>query len=79
MIAAPPDDQTSLTARQLNVRGGPGRLVRARVAGHQRDLERLGKRPRTGVVSGDVVAGFPDLVAQGDVRLANRRELAEVC
>jgi len=28
MIAAPPDDQTSLTARQLNACGGAGRVVR---------------------------------------------------
>jgi hypothetical protein len=47
MIAAPPDDQTSLTARQLNVRGGAGRVVHTPVAVDQRDLDRLGKRPRT--------------------------------
>lgn len=78
MIAAAPDDQTSLLGRQPRRARRGGRPAQTPVAGRQRDLERLGKRHACGVVSGE-------LVAQSQIRsptmraAANQRELAEVC
>jgi hypothetical protein len=43
MIAAPPDDQTPVIGRQLNLHGVAGSAAQTPVAGQHRDVESLGK------------------------------------
>jgi hypothetical protein len=78
MIAAVPDDQTSLIGRQPK-RGVAGSVAQTPVAAHHRTSSVSTSATYAAPQALRLRRGSPDSVALGDMVVTSHRELAEVC